>query len=100
MSVAISFSFVIRQLINGLPQNALEELAERVHGDMRMALNQLQYMSLSLSSIKYDDIKQRMLTSSKDEDISPFSAVDKYGFVSYICVIFERLNFTSCDFKR
>lgn len=45
---------------------------------MRMALNQLQYMSLSMSVIKYDDIRQRLLSSSKDEDISPFTAVDKY----------------------
>lgn len=43
-----------------------------------MALNQLQYMSLSMSVIKYDDIRQRLLTSAKDEDISPFTAVDKY----------------------
>ncbi|MQL84108.1 hypothetical protein Taro_016621, partial [Colocasia esculenta] len=57
---------------------ALEELAERVSGDMRMAINQLQYMSLSLSVIKYDDVRDRLLTSSKDEDISPFVAVDKY----------------------
>ncbi|KAL2536029.1 Replication factor C subunit 1 [Forsythia ovata] len=56
---------------------ALEELAERVNGDMRMALNQLQYMSLSMSVIKFDDIKQRLQSSSKDEDISPFTAVDK-----------------------
>ena len=46
-----------------------------------MALNQLQYMSLSMSVIKYDDIRQRLLSSSKDEDISPFTAVDKYGFL-------------------
>ncbi|PWA92612.1 replication factor C subunit 1 [Artemisia annua] len=56
---------------------ALEELAARVNGDMRMALNQLQYMSLSQSVINYDDIRQRLLSSSKDEDISPFTAVDK-----------------------
>lgn len=43
-----------------------------------MALNQLQYMSLSMREIKYDDIRQRLLSSSKDEDISPFTAVDKY----------------------
>lgn len=43
-----------------------------------MALNQLQYMSLSMSVIKFDDIKQRLQSSSKDEDISPFTAVDKY----------------------
>ena len=43
-----------------------------------MAINQLQYMSLSMSVIKYDDIRQRLLTSAKDEDISPFTAVDKY----------------------
>lgn len=56
---------------------ALEELAERVGGDMRMALNQLQYMSLSKSVIQYDDIRKRLLSSSKDEDISPFKAVEK-----------------------
>lgn len=56
----------------------MEELAERCNGDMRMAVNQLQYMSLSTSVIKYDDIRQRLLSSAKDEDISPFTAVDKY----------------------
>jgi replication factor C subunit 1 len=45
---------------------------------MRMALNQLQYMGLSMSVINYDDIRQRLLTNAKDEDISPFTAVDKY----------------------
>lgn len=59
-------------------QIALEELADRVNGDIRMAINQLQYMSLSMSVIKYDDIRQRLLSSAKDEDISPFAAVDKY----------------------
>lgn len=43
-----------------------------------MAINQLHYMSLSMSVINYDDIRQRFLTNSKDEDISPFTAVDKY----------------------
>lgn len=61
----------------------MEELAERVHGDIRMALNHLQYMSLSQSVVKYDDIKQRLTSSAKDEDISPFTAVDKY-FLSLI----------------
>lgn len=56
----------------------MEELAERVHGDIRMALNHLQYMSLSQSVVKYDDIRERLNSSSKDEDISPFTAVDKY----------------------
>ncbi|KAG0501918.1 hypothetical protein HPP92_001990 [Vanilla planifolia] len=56
---------------------ALEELAERVNGDMRLALNQLQYMALSQSVIKYDDVRERFLSSAKDEDISPFAAVDK-----------------------
>lgn len=42
-----------------------------------MALNHLQYMSLSMSVIKFDDIKERLQNSSKDEDISPFTAVDK-----------------------
>ncbi|XP_009626890.1 replication factor C subunit 1 isoform X2 [Nicotiana tabacum] len=70
----------LKQVANaeGLQVNeiALEELAERVGGDMRMALNQLQYMSLSKSVIQYDDIRQRLLSSSKDEDISPFKAVE------------------------
>ncbi|KAJ6963931.1 hypothetical protein NC652_002277 [Populus alba x Populus x berolinensis] len=57
-------------------QIALEELAERVNGDMRMALNQLHYMSLSMSVINYDDVRQRLQGSAKDEDISPFTAVD------------------------
>ncbi|KAB2634086.1 replication factor C subunit 1 [Pyrus ussuriensis x Pyrus communis] len=87
---------------------ALEELAEKVNGDMRMAVNQLQYMSLSMSVIKYDDVRQRLLSSSKDEDISPFTAVDKYGskdlflalvlcillsFESLICLSLIHLHF-------
>ncbi|XP_047321148.1 LOW QUALITY PROTEIN: replication factor C subunit 1-like [Impatiens glandulifera] len=67
----------------GLQANevTLEELADRVNGDIRMALIQLQYMSLSMSTIKYDDIRQRLLSSAKDEDISPFTPVDKlFGF--------------------
>lgn len=52
---------------------------------MRMALNELQYMSLSMSVIKYDDIRKRLQSSAKDEDISPFTAVDKYAL---------ELNFT------
>ena len=71
-SLAFLLSFVF--------QIALEELAERVYGEMRMALNQLQYMSLSMSVIKYNDMKQRLLTSAKDNNISPFSAVNKYDF--------------------
>lgn len=47
-----------------------------------MALNQLQYLSLSMSVIKYDDIRQRLLGSMKDEDISPFTAVDKYAHIN------------------
>jgi replication factor C subunit 1 len=58
-------------------QVALEELADRVNGDMRMAINQLQYMSLQISVIKYDDVRERLKSSAKDEDISPFTAVDK-----------------------
>lgn len=42
-----------------------------------MAINQLQYMSISKSAINYDDVRQRLLSSAKDEDISPFTAVDK-----------------------
>ena len=69
---------------------ALEELAERVNGDMRMAVNQLQYMSLSMSTINYDDIRQRFLTNAKDEDISPFTAVDKYN-IYFISVLLFKL---------
>ncbi|XP_022765612.1 replication factor C subunit 1 isoform X2 [Durio zibethinus] len=77
---------------------ALEELAERVNGDMRMALNQLQYMSLSTSVIKYDDIRQRLLTSSKDEDISPFTAVDKlFGFNGGKLRMDERIDLSMSD---
>ncbi|KAF7805771.1 replication factor C subunit 1 [Senna tora] len=77
---------------------ALEELAERVNGDMRMALNQLHYMSLSMSVINYDDIRQRLLSSSKDEDISPFTAVDKlFGFNASKLKMDERINLSMSD---
>lgn len=56
---------------------ALEELAERVHGDMRMALNELQYMSLRTRIIKFNDVKVRLGMSGKDEEMSPFNAVDR-----------------------
>lgn len=42
-----------------------------------MALNQLQYMSLRTRVVKYADMRTRLMASAKDEDISPFSAVDK-----------------------
>ncbi|OMO94457.1 hypothetical protein COLO4_16322 [Corchorus olitorius] len=77
---------------------ALEELAERVNGDMRMALNQLQYMSLSMSVIQYDDIRRRLLSSSKDEDISPFTAVDKlFGFNGGKLRMDERIDLSMSD---
>ncbi|KAM7528495.1 hypothetical protein LguiB_031905 [Lonicera macranthoides] len=77
---------------------ALEELAERVNGDMRMALNQLQYMSLSMQVIKYDDIRQRLLSSSKDEDISPFTAVDKlFGYSGGKLRMDERFDLSMSD---
>nr|XP_043623103.1 replication factor C subunit 1 [Erigeron canadensis] len=77
---------------------ALEELAERVNGDMRMALNQLQYMSLSMSNIKFDDIRQRLLSSSKDEDISPFTAVDKlFGYNAGKLRMDERFDLSMSD---
>lgn len=77
---------------------ALEELAERVNGDMRMALNQLQYMSLSMSVIKYDDIRQRLLNSAKDEDISPFTAVDKlFSFNAGKLRMDERIDLSMSD---
>ncbi|XP_068343612.1 replication factor C subunit 1-like isoform X1 [Pyrus communis] len=77
---------------------ALEELAEKVNGDMRMAVNQLQYMSLSMSIIKYDDVRQRLLSSSKDEDISPFTAVDKlFGFNAGKLRMDERVDLSMSD---
>ncbi|XP_011088993.1 replication factor C subunit 1 [Sesamum indicum] len=77
---------------------ALEELAERVNGDIRMALNQLQYMSLSMSVIKFDDIKQRLQSNSKDEDISPFTAVDKlFGFNGGKLRMDERIDLSMSD---
>ncbi|KAI3412462.1 Replication factor C subunit 1 [Psidium guajava] len=77
---------------------ALEELADRVNGDIRMALNQLQYMSLSMSVINYDDMKQRLLSSAKDEDISPFTAVDKlFGFNGGRLRMDERIDLSMSD---
>ncbi|KAK9170241.1 hypothetical protein Syun_002381 [Stephania yunnanensis] len=77
---------------------ALEELAERVNGDMRMAINQLKYMSLSMSVINYDDIRKRLLSSSKDEDISPFTAVDKlFGFNSGKLRMDEKIDLSMSD---
>ncbi|GKV39709.1 hypothetical protein SLEP1_g47440 [Rubroshorea leprosula] len=77
---------------------ALEELAERVNGDMRMALNLLQYMSLSMSAINYDDIRQRLLSSSKDEEISPFTAVDKlFGYSGGKLRMDERIDLSMSD---
>ncbi|CAH8362335.1 unnamed protein product [Eruca vesicaria subsp. sativa] len=78
---------------------ALEELAERVNGDIRSAVNQLQYMSLSMSVIKYDDIRQRLLSSAKDEDISPFTAVDKlFGYNGGKLRMDERIDLSMSDF--
>ncbi|KAG7609986.1 BRCT domain [Arabidopsis suecica] len=77
---------------------ALEELAERVNGDIRLAVNQLQYMSLSMSVIKYDDIRQRLLSSAKDEDISPFTAVDKlFGYNGGKLRMDERIDLSMSD---
>lgn len=77
---------------------ALEELADRVNGDMRMALNQLQYMSLSLSVINYDDIRERLLSSSKDVDMSPFTAVDKlFHFHAGKLRMDERIDLSMSD---
>ncbi|KAL3616030.1 replication factor C subunit 1 [Castilleja foliolosa] len=86
--------------LEGLQANeiALEELAERVNGDIRMALNQLQYMSLSMSVVRFDDIKQRLQSSSKDEDISPFTAVDKlFGFNAGKLRMDERIDLSMSD---
>lgn len=79
-------------------ENAMEELAERVHGDIRMALNHLQYMSLSQSVVKYDDIRLRLNSSSKDEDISPFTAVDKlFGYNGGRLRMDERMDLSMSD---
>ncbi|XP_031498446.1 replication factor C subunit 1 isoform X2 [Nymphaea colorata] len=79
-------------------QIALEELGERVNGDMRMALNQLQYMSLSLSVIGYGDVRERLRTSAKDEDISPFTAVDKlFGYGGGKLRMDERIDLSMSD---
>ncbi|KAG0571355.1 hypothetical protein KC19_VG004700 [Ceratodon purpureus] len=58
-------------------QIALEELSERVNGDMRKALNQFQYISLRSRTLKYTDVRARLMARAKDEDVSPISAVDK-----------------------
>ncbi|KAF3341621.1 replication factor C subunit 1 isoform X1 [Carex littledalei] len=77
---------------------ALEELADRVNGDMRMAINQLQYMSLQMSVIKYDDVRERLKSSAKDEDISPFTAVDKlFGFNGGKLRMDERIDYSMSD---
>ncbi|GBG82876.1 hypothetical protein CBR_g36402 [Chara braunii] len=57
---------------------ALEELSDRVNGDMRLALNQLHYMSLKSSKvIKFTDMRARLVASAKDEDLTAFTAVDR-----------------------
>ncbi|KAI4371444.1 hypothetical protein MLD38_019679 [Melastoma candidum] len=79
-------------------ETALETLAERVNGDMRMALNQLQYMSRSMIVIKYDDMKERLVNSAKDEDISPFTAVDEMlGFNGGKLRMDERIDLSMSD---
>ncbi|KAJ7519359.1 hypothetical protein O6H91_20G035600 [Diphasiastrum complanatum] len=76
----------------------LEELADQSNGDMRMALNQLQYMSLRSKSLKYTDMKSRLLASRKDEDITPFTAVDKLlGYDGGRLRMDERLDATMSD---
>nr|XP_011459476.1 PREDICTED: LOW QUALITY PROTEIN: replication factor C subunit 1 [Fragaria vesca subsp. vesca] len=92
----------LKQVANaeGLQVNeiALEELADRVNGDMRMALNQLHYMSLSMSVIKYEDVRQRLRSSEKDEDISPFTAVDKlFNFNAGKLRMDERVDLSMSD---
>lgn len=81
-----------------IDEAALLELGERVNGDMRMALNQLQYMSLSSSILKYADIKARLQGSKKDEDITPFTAVDKLlGFEGGRLRMDERMELCMSD---
>ncbi|XP_059075843.1 replication factor C subunit 1 [Cryptomeria japonica] len=77
---------------------ALEELGERVNGDMRMAINQLQYMSLSFSVLKYADMKARLQSNAKDEDVTPFTAVDKLlGYEGGRLKLDDRMNFCMTD---
>ncbi|KAF3651342.1 Replication factor C subunit 1 [Capsicum annuum] len=69
---------------------ALEELADRVDGDMRMALNQLQYISLAK--------RQHLLSRSKDEDISPFKAIEKlFYFNAKNLKIDQRIDLSMSD---
>ncbi|CAM6084916.1 unnamed protein product [Calypogeia fissa] len=76
----------------------LEEIAQRTNGDMRMALNQLQYMSLRTRTLKFAEVRSRMLASSKDEDISPFSAADKLlGFDGGSLRMDERVDLHMSD---
>ena len=74
---------------------ALEELAERVNGDMRMALNELQYMNLRTQVVKFDDVKARLRLSGKDEDMSPFTAVDRCVMnFKYTSILLHRHMYT------
>jgi hypothetical protein len=66
---------------------ALEELADQVKGDMRMALNQMQYMSLRSPIVNYADMRTRLMMSAKDEDMSPFSAVDKLVSLYWLFIL-------------
>ena len=58
-------------------QSTLEELGERVNGDLRMAVNQLEYMALRSRHLSSEGVKSRALSSAKDEDLRPMAAVDK-----------------------
>ncbi|KAL2344013.1 hypothetical protein Fmac_005298 [Flemingia macrophylla] len=51
-----------------------------------------------MSVINYDDIRQRFLTNAKDEDISPFTFVDKLsGFNAGKLKMDERINLSMSD---
>ena len=58
------------------PQSALEELSEMTNGDMRLALNQLQYLALTSRSLSFMQVKERMKANAKDQDIKPMAAMD------------------------
>ncbi|GAB4829010.1 replication factor C subunit 1 [Ancistrocladus abbreviatus] len=73
----------------------VNEFAERSNGDMRLALNQLRYMSLSMSVIKYDDIRKCLLSSAKDEDISPFTETSE-SFELAVCSLFYYGYYLKC----
>ena len=62
----------------GLKANkvALETLAERSNGDLRILLGHLQQWRLTRDSLTYDDVRGGANALDKDADISPFKVCD------------------------